>query len=171
MIDNIRFQRVVSEALSRLKIINVKYKPLKPYLVFTAGGKQIDFTTDISQILESLPVMVLDSAEKTKACELMDALKKIDEKDEKKSKPKLISEIQVLSCKLQLTEIAQIEVRTQILRYSLIRKLKKDPLIDRELTTQSDASIRIVMGTLGALAGTKAEFMLNPYDPNQSRSG
>jgi len=86
MIDHIRFQRAMAEALARLKIISVKYKPLKPYLVITAGGKQIDLTSDISQILELLPVMVLDSLEKTKACELIDALKKIDVKDEKKVK-------------------------------------------------------------------------------------
>jgi hypothetical protein len=83
-------------------------------------------------------------------------------KDEKKSKAKLLSEIQALSYKLHLTENAQIEVRTQILRHSLIRKFKKDPLIDRELTMQSDASIRIVMGTLDTLAGIKGKFLLGP---------
>jgi hypothetical protein len=162
MIDHNRFQRAVSEALSRFKIISVKYKPLKPYLVFTAGGKQIDCTSDIGQVLEGLPSMVLDSPEKTKACGLFSELKKIDVKDEKKSKAKLLSEIQALSYKLHLTENAQIEVRTQILRHSLIRKFKKDPLIDRELTMQSDASIRIVMGTLDTLAGIKGKFLLGP---------
>ena len=115
MIGHIRFQRAVSAALSRLDILNVKYKPLKPYLVFTAGGKQFDFTTDMDHVLKALPLF---------------------------------------------DENAQIEVRTQILRHSLIRKLKKDPLIDRELTIQSDASIRIVMGTLDTLAGIKPKFML-----------
>jgi hypothetical protein len=162
MIDHTRFQQAVSKALARLKIIKVKYKPLQPYLAFTAGGKQMDFTTDVGQVLESLPVMVRDSPEKTKGCELIMALKKIDVKDEKKSKAKLISELQALSPKLHCIGIAQIEVRTQTLRHSLIRKLKKDPLIDRELTMQSDASIRIVMGTLDTLAGSKAKFMLGP---------
>jgi hypothetical protein len=117
MIDPIRFKRAVSDALSRLKILSEKYKPLAPYLVFTAGGKQIDFTTDMDQVLKALPT---------------------------------------------LDENARIEVRIHILRHSLIRKLKKDPLIDRELTMQSDASIRIVMGTLDTLAGGKAKFMLGP---------
>jgi hypothetical protein len=115
MISQTRFQRAVSEALSRLKILSEKYKPLKPYLVFTAGGKQIDFTSDIDQVLKALPLF---------------------------------------------DENAQIEVRTQILWHSLIRKLKKDPLIDRDLTMQSDASIRIVMGTFDTLAGITAKFML-----------
>ena len=122
MIDPMRFNRAMTEALSRIKIISEKYKPLTPYLVFTADGKQIDFTTDMDQVLKALP---------------------------------------------GFDENARIEVRIHILRHSLIRKLKKDPLIDRELTMQSDSSIRIVMGTLDTLAGGKAKFMLGPYDPNR----
>jgi len=124
MITHTRFQRAVSEALSRLKILSEKYKPLAPYLVFTAGGKQIDFTTDMEQVLKALPCF---------------------------------------------DENARIEVRIHVLRYAIIRKLKKDPLIDRELTIQSDSSIRIVMGTFETLAGGKARFMLGPYDPSRSR--
>ena len=115
MIDPMRFNRAVTEALSRIKIISEKYKPLTPYLVFTAGGKQIDFTTDMDQVLKGLS---------------------------------------------GFDENARIEVRIHVLRYGIIRKLKKDPLIDRELTMQSDASIRIVMGTLDTLAGIKTTFIL-----------
>jgi hypothetical protein len=122
MINQTRFQRAVSEALSRLKILSVKYKPLTPYLVFTAGGKQIDFTTDMDQALKAMP---------------------------------------------NLDENTRVEVRIHILRHSLIRRLKKDPLIGQGLTLQSDASIRIVMGTLDTLAGRKAKFMLGPYDPKR----
>lgn len=117
MIDPMRFNRAVSEALSRIRILSDKYKPLMPYLVFTVGGKQIDFTADMDQVLKALPCF---------------------------------------------DENARIEVRIHVLRYAIIRKLKKDPLIDRELTMQSDASIRIVMGTLETLAGGKAKFMLRP---------
>jgi hypothetical protein len=122
MINQTQFQRAVTEALSRLKILSEKYKPLTPYLVFTAGGKQVDFTTDMDQVLKALP---------------------------------------------GFGENTRVEVRIHILRHAIIRKLKKDPLIDRELTLQSDASIRIVMGTLDTLAGRKAKFMLGPYDPNR----
>jgi hypothetical protein len=115
MINQPRFQRAVSEALSRLKILSEKYKPLMPYLVFTSGGKQTDFTVDIDQVLKTLPT---------------------------------------------LDENTRIEVRIHILRHSLIRRLKKDPLIDRELTLQSDASIRIMMGTLDTLSKIKAKFIL-----------
>ena len=115
MINQTRFQRAVSEALSRLKILSEKYKTLMPYLVFTAGGKQIDFTTELDQVVKALP---------------------------------------------SFDENSRIEVRVHVLRHSLIRKLKKDMLIDRELTMQSDASIRIVMGSLDTLAGNIPKFML-----------
>jgi hypothetical protein len=117
MITQTRFQRAVTEALSRIKILSEKYKPLMPYLVFTSSGKQIDFTSDMDQALKALP---------------------------------------------GFDENTRVEVRIHILRHAIIRKLKKDPLIDRELTLQSDASIRIVMGTLDTLAGRKAKFMLGP---------
>ncbi len=122
MITQTRFQRAVTEALSRIKILSEKYKPLMPYLVFTSSGKQIDFTSDMDQALKALP---------------------------------------------GFDENTRVEVRIHILRHSLIRRLKKDPLIDRDLTLQSDASIRIVMGALDTLAGMKAKFMLGPYDPNR----
>ena len=48
----------------------------------------------------------------------------------------------------------QIEIRFHVLRYALVWALQSNPLVDRELTPQTRASIRIVLGTLDHLSRT-----------------
>jgi len=53
--------------------------------------------------------------------------------------------------KLKYDEKCQIEIRFLDLKYDLVWKLQADDLIDRNLTPQTKASIRIVLGTLAQL--------------------
>ncbi|HPO50056.1 MAG TPA: hypothetical protein PLO89_06985, partial [Spirochaetota bacterium] len=46
---------------------------------------------------------------------------------------------------IEIKSDVNIELRFDILNYSLINKLRKDDLIDKELTPQTAASIRIVV--------------------------
>jgi hypothetical protein len=46
----------------------------------------------------------------------------------------------------------RVELRFDHLDYALIARLQADELVDRELTPQTRASIRIVLGTLAAFA-------------------
>jgi hypothetical protein len=45
----------------------------------------------------------------------------------------------------------QVEIRFDSLNYELIHVLQTDELVDRQLTPQTRASIRIVLGTLSGL--------------------
>jgi len=65
---------------------------------------------------------------------------------------------QLVALKKQLDQIAsrfkfdekcQVEIRFHDLNYDLVWKLQVDDLVDRNLTPQTKASIRIVLGTLG----------------------
>jgi hypothetical protein len=62
-----------------------------------------------------------------------------------------------LAPQLKYDEKCQVEIRFNRLNYALIWKLQADDLVDRKLTLQTKASIRIVLGTLAQFAGTHNE--------------
>lgn len=88
----------------------------------------------------------MESAAKTQTLELI-----------KKLKPKESTMPEQIRLKDKLKELAEdlefdgsvrVELRFHVLDYDLIWKLQSDDLVDRELTPQTRASIRIVLGTL-----------------------
>ena len=57
-----------------------------------------------------------------------------------------------LARELKYDASVRVEIRFDHLDYALIARLQSDDLVDRELTPQTRASIRIVLGTLAAFA-------------------
>lgn len=57
---------------------------------------------------------------------------------------------------LEFDGVTEVEIRFSNLDYDLIWKLQADELVDRKLTPQTKASIRIVIGTLSGFTGASA---------------
>lgn len=62
---------------------------------------------------------------------------------------------QKLAMNLEFEGETQIELRFYDLDYELIRRLQTEDLVDRILTPQSKASIRIVLGTISSIRETQ----------------
>lgn len=174
---------VIERSNMIFKELKKKHKGLSGYLVFamppgmTPFG-QCEITTDMVRILkqekndkgetEGFPDMVHDSRDKAKAVELIRKLSKL-EKVKKESitneaKEKAASDIEKVTeslyellDNLEIKEDILVEIRFKELSYDLIFKLQEDPLVSREHTPQTRASIRIVLGTVGELQ--KKEIM------------
>ena len=69
----------------------------------------------------------------------------------------LQDELQQLAATLQYDPECQIEIRFSDLKYDLVWELQADDLVDRNLTPQTKASIRIVLGTLAKFERTHHE--------------
>jgi hypothetical protein len=98
--------------------------------------------------------MFRDAPEKTKALQLLQDLKKDEQNKGRDKKDKTLSRI--LS-ELALDSSVQIELRFGQLNYALVAQLQRDSLVDRVLTPQTPASIRIVLGTLAAVQAKKSD--------------
>ena len=66
---------------------------------------------------------------------------------------RLSTQLETLMPQLKYNENAQVEIRFKDLKHSFVWQLQADELVDRDLTPQTKASIRIVLGTLGRFAG------------------
>lgn len=156
MLNYAQLQIAIATAKRRFDLIRQKYPELKAYLVLSLPGEQTDIDSSPIQILDEFPTMVLESAAKTNALPLLHRLNKLKEEDatsvESKSRKqemkKLESQLDAFSPKFRYDEKSQIELRFHVLNYEPIWKLQADELVDRDLTPQTKASIRIVLGTL-----------------------
>ena len=113
------------------------------------------------EFIGKFPALFLESEEKTSAlaffAEYKEAKKRVDSGEdvdgmEKENSETLRARLIPLINELKIDESVRIELRFDELRYTLVEQLQKDPLVDGELTPQSRASIRIVLGTVIGLA-------------------
>jgi len=139
--------------------------PMNPYLVMSLPGEQVGITCSAKDILKKIPTMVIDSSAKTKALALLSRIKTLERRDKADLEIKpLLQEYGQVASQLQYDGKTPIEIRFHLLDYNLIWKVQADDLIDRNLTSQSKASIRIVLGTLERFA-----FGQNAAEPATSK--
>jgi hypothetical protein len=108
-----------------------------------------------AQILKDFPAMVVDDSTKTAALDLQSSLELLEWKD--KNNPeigKLKKQLDQIASRFKFDEKCQVEIRFHDLKYDLVWKLQVDDLVDRNLTPQTKASIRIVLGTLAQFSKT-----------------
>ena len=158
MLNLEQLQVAVAAAKQQFALILKKYPdlipkkvdiPQIPYLVIALPGEQIWIDCTPKDILKNIPAMVIDSSAKTKGLELLSRIEKLDRQDKAESDVnQLRDEFKQLASQLQYEGKYQIEIRFKYLAYDLIWKLQVDDLVDRDLTPQGKASIRIVLGTL-----------------------
>ena len=120
------------------------------YLVLSSPTGQVGIDSKQKDILRKFPGMVVNSSAKTKAIALLTKIKKSEGQDKADSEvERLQTEFKQQVTQLEYDETCQVEIRFKDLNYELIWQLQVDDLVDRRLTPQGKASIRIVLGALG----------------------
>jgi len=137
-----------------LKELKTRYPDLDAYLVYSSRLGQSNLGNKPEVLLKEFPEMFRDAPEKTKALQLLQDLKKVEQNKGRDKKDKTLS--QILS-ELALESSVQIELRFGQLNYALVAQLQRDSLVDRVLTPQTPASIRIVLGPLAAVQAKKSD--------------
>lgn len=146
LIDHDQLTRVVTNAESRLAALKEKHPKLKAYLVFFLRGRQAGIRSSGSEILGAIPDMVVDDPAKSA---MKSHLKKKPKKEAEESVRAAWNDtLKPLEKKISYNPDARVELRFPNLDYEVIDFLRTDELINQELTPQTLASIRIVLGDL-----------------------
>lgn len=150
-------QHAVSVSEQILKKIKGEFPELKPYLVFSSSHGQTFIGSSLSEILLDDPAMCMDTSELGEAKELARAMDKLKNnpnasQDPGKERTQLERKLTSLEPVIVFNDDVQVELRFEALKYEQIFALQKHPLVDRDLTPQTRASIRIVLGTLKGLS-------------------
>lgn len=145
-----QLQNVVAAAKRHFSLIQKKYPELKANLIFSLLGEQTKIDSSPRDILEEFPSMVADNKAKSRMLSfLKEPLPECKtEAQTKKQKEQWEKRVQELSEGLEFIGNAQINLRFINLDYALIWKLQSDDLVDQDLTPQTKASIRIVLGRI-----------------------
>jgi hypothetical protein len=153
-----QLQVAVTAAKRQFGLIRKKYPELKAYLVLSLPGGQTGIDSSPAQILKEFPAMVVDDSNKNTALDFQSSLELLEWKDKKSLEiERLKEQLDQLAHQLNYDEKCQVEIRFNDLKYDLIWKLQADDLVDRNLTPQTKASIRIVLGTLAQFERTRHE--------------
>jgi hypothetical protein len=162
MLNLDQLQVAVAAANRRFDLIGKKHPDLKAklwngkaasFLVLSLPGGQTGIDSSPTHILSEFPAMVVDDSTKTSAQDLLSRLKQLElEATTSPEAERLRNQLDQLALQLKYDEQCQVEIRFNRLNYDLIWKLQADDLVDQDLTPQTKASIRIVLGTLAQFA-------------------
>lgn len=136
-----KLKTAVKNSKTVFKKIKEKHSTLSGYLVFSSPNGQCELTDDMEKILSEFPDMVHDSNVKNEAISLINK--------------KAITEQMLTKKELDIKEDTFIEIRFAQPNLDLIFEMQKDPLVSQKHTPQTQASIRIVLGTLGELLNSE----------------
>jgi hypothetical protein len=164
MLNLDQLQVAVAAAKRQFDLIGKKHPDLKaklPHgkpvsiLVLSLPGGQTSIDSSPADILREFPAMVVDDSTKTSALSLLSRLETSEsEATTGPERERLRQQLDQLAPQLKYDEKCQIEIRFNDLKFDLVWKLQVDDLVDRNLTPQTKASIRIVLGTLSQFAKT-----------------
>jgi hypothetical protein len=145
-----QFHAAIKAAQERFSLIRKKHPGLKGYLVIALAGGQTGIGSSEKEILKECPTLAVNNQAKA---DLVAFLKIKEPKDASDAEKKRLKEqYQHLAEALSFNGNHQVEIRFSSLSYELVWQLQSDELVDRDLTPQTQASIRIVLGTLSAFA-------------------
>ena len=151
ILDPDQFRSSVATAKDRFSRIRKKHPTLKGFLVISLAGGQTGIGSSAREILKEFPALVVDDEAKAR---IKSFLKTPEPKDASDTEKKRLKEqFEQLASALKYDGKCQIEIRFDAINYELVWQLQTDELVDRELTPQTKASIRIVLGTLAHFAG------------------
>ena len=144
MLNYDQLQMAANAASQHFKLIRQKYPAIKAYLVYSSTAGQAMLGSSPAQILDEFQAMISDDANKTKAQPLLER-SKIDSLPSSE-KMRVNEELAKIGRLFKFDSQSQVELRFSELNYQLIWQLQTDELVDRQLTPQTKASIRIVLG-------------------------
>jgi hypothetical protein len=149
MLTFAQLQTVITNAHKRFSHIKAKYPNLKAYLVFANPPAQTEINSSPEQILTDFPDMVADCESKQHCQTLQTRYKAIKDQPGLSDEAVIIrNHIAKLTKDFTYHTTPRIELRFVNLPYETIWKLQTDDLVDRNLTPQTRASIRIILGTV-----------------------
>ncbi|NLW85333.1 MAG: hypothetical protein GXY38_00485 [Planctomycetes bacterium] len=157
----------IAVAKQRFDMMRKKHPNVKAYLVLSMLDGQASIDASPVELLSEFPSMVVDDEGKAAALSVMTHLKRLHAASDGLGKEQAAE--QKAECKRRLDcaltnlhykDKCQIEIRFSELDYELIWKLQTDELVDRNLTPQTKASIRIVLGTVASFAAMRSEQCL-----------
>ncbi len=148
-------EEAVAASKGVLAKLQSEYPDMRAYLVLAHRGQQTELTSDPIRILEDCESMMVSDDIKREALRLLSEKRRLESAaaSEKAIQP-VIKALAARGRELRFVPEIQIEIRFHVLRYALVWALQSNPLVDRELTPQTRASIRIVLGTLDHLSRT-----------------
>ena len=159
-LDLSQFQEALAAANRHFTQIRKKYPTLRAYLVLSLKGGQTKPDSELADSIREFPSLLLDNTAKTKTLEL---IKKLNPKESTKPEQiRLKAEFKDLANDLEFDGRVQVELRFHDLDFELIWELQSDELVNRELTPQTRASIRIVLGTISMIEKRALEQSLGP---------
>lgn len=152
----------IDKANKIFKTLMFNYQGLKGYLVLSSPYGQFELIDDALQsiqILKDFPDMISESEFKDKGIKLFETIQRLEVElkhvshGNKKAEiqKKLVKESNLLNSTLEKIEFKEdtfIEIRFKWPILDLIFKMQKDPLVSQLHTSQTKASVRIVLGTL-----------------------
>ena len=152
----------IEKAKNLFNKISSEYAAMEGYLVLSSMYGQCKLTDDPLEILINFPAMISESEYKDKVSKLRETVQDLETQLKYASPGKMKKEIQEKIKKASLNLNANlnkiefkgdtfIEIRFEKPILDLIFELKRDPLVSQVHTPQSQASIRIVLGTLEEL--------------------
>ncbi len=151
ILNHDQFQAAVKAARHRFAMLKAKHPTLKGYLVLSIPGKQTGIGSSPKEILGDLPALIVEDAAKAA---FQQHLKSPPPKEAgEKVKKEWDERYEELVAELKYNSGVSVELRFDHLDYALIARLQADDLVDHELTPQTRASIRIVLGTLAHFTG------------------
>lgn len=158
-------QTAVAAAKQQFELVRQKYPALQAYLVLSLPGGQTGIGSSPKEILNEFSGMVIDSPPKRRATQIQSRLDVLEWKlaQTPKSGPLLAEKMNLTEALDQLLPHlrydgnCRVELRFRQLDYDLIWQLQAEALVDRDLTPQMKASIRIVLGTLAQFTGRPHE--------------
>jgi len=157
-LDHDQLKSALAAANLHFKRIREKYPSLKAYPVLSRMGGQTEIGGPLEDMLVKFPAMLVPYPTNLRMREFLQTADFVHAVDaEKKQLLLQLKELfHELAPQLRFDPECRIELRFTELNYDLIWKLQADDLVDRQLTPQTRASIRIVLGTLSHFAGSKA---------------
>jgi len=152
MLDSEQLNVATKRAEGRFGQIKTKYPGLKAYLVFFLPSGQVNIESSPKQILSDFPEMVVNNKAKTDGLRLISEITRAESQERSSEVERLNRQFDLLVPLLRYEGNARVEIRLSDLKYDFVWKLQTDELVDRELTPQTKASIRIVLGTIERFA-------------------
>jgi hypothetical protein len=161
-LDSSQLQKALAAANLHFSLIRKKHPSLKAYLVLSLRGEQTRIDSPLQKMIEDYPALLVDGKPKSRMRKFLSV--PLPEKPTPKQKKEWAKRFDDLAEALEFDGKAQVEIRFSNLDYELIWKLQADELVDRELTPQSKASIRIVMGTISHFSESPLKLPANSID-------
>jgi hypothetical protein len=148
----------IESAKKNFQSLREKYPTLSAYIVISSRYGQIVPHASGLDALSEFPSFFLDSAGRRDSLQILEKVHSLDRELKsaraqvaitKRRSMKALRDLLEHSVRdLVINELAQVEIRFDVLDYEVVRALRVDPLVSRDLTPQTNASIQIVLGAL-----------------------